>query len=273
MNITREQRVIAGPRMEVSFYEIFPGGRRIPERAPKTKLSTEAQRKYNHDQAVKKIVLLVAANFSRGDILLDPNFDDDHLPETMEEVRRIIQNYLLRLKRWRKRNGLGEMKYLYAIEKTVRKSGKHKGRPHWHVHMVLSKMPRGVVEDLWPDGVRVNAKKYQPERFGKEAAAKYIGKDTGTGNRRFAYSRNLKKPEKLPPRDGRITQRAVKQMVLKREHDAEYWQRKYPGYVFYGYEKPPELCRNPYNGYWYLTVILYREETSKKKKKKVVRRE
>lgn len=66
MNITREQRVIAGPRMEVSYYEIFPDGRRIPERAPKTKLSTEAQIKYNHDQAQKKIVLLINANFIRG---------------------------------------------------------------------------------------------------------------------------------------------------------------------------------------------------------------
>lgn len=265
MNITREQRVVAGQRMEVSFYEIWPDGRRVPERAPKTKLSTEAQKKYNHDQAQKKIVLLVNANFVRGDILVTLTFDDEHLPESWEEVRRILQNYILRLKRWRKKNGYGELKYIYAIEQTVRKSGKRRGQLHWHVHMLLSKMPRDVVEDLWPEGVRVNARRYNPDRFGSDAAAKYIGKDTGAGNKRFAYSRNLQKPEKLPPRDGRVTQRAVKQMVLKREHDAEYWERKYPGYVFCGFEKPSELCRNPYNGYWYLTVILYRKQTARGK--------
>lgn len=259
MNITREQRVLAGPRMEVSFYEIFPNGRRIPERAPKAQPTTEAQQKYNHDQAMKKIVLLVNANFQRGDILVTLTFDDDHLPESWEEVRRIIQNYILRLKRWRKKRGLAELKYLYAVEQTVRKSGARKGQPNWHIHMLLSKTPRDVVEDLWPEGVRVNARRYNPDRFGMDAAAKYIGKDTGAGNKRFAYSRNLKKPEKLPPRDGRITQRAVRQMVQKREHDAEYWKRRYPGYVFCGFEKPAELCRNPYNGYYYLTVILYRE--------------
>lgn len=267
MTLTREQRIIAGPRMEVSFYEIWPDGRRVSQRLPKEKRTPEAMAKYNRDKAQKKLLLLVNANFIKGDLLLTLTFDDEHLPEDWEEVHRMLENYILRLRRWRRKAGLSELKYLYTVEETERRSGRHAGKKHWHIHMFLSAMDRDAAEELWPAGVRVNARRYNPERFGPEAAAKYIGKalgvqgDGGRG-KRFAYSRNLQQPERLEPRDGRITQRAVKQMVQKREHDGEYWERKYPGYRFAGFEKPAELCRNPYNGYYYLTVVLYKIGTN-----------
>ena len=47
----REKRTIAGPLLEVDIYPVWDDGRRIPERAPKTKPTTEAQRKYNEEQA------------------------------------------------------------------------------------------------------------------------------------------------------------------------------------------------------------------------------
>lgn len=260
MTLTREQRVKAGPRMEVAYYQVWPDGRRVPERAPKEKRSTPAQAKYNHDQAVKKFLLLVLANFSKGDLLLHLTFDDAHLPESWEQVHRLLSNYLLRVKRWRKRHGLPEMKDAYTAEATVRKSGKRAGELHWHIHLFMSRMPRDVAEDLWPEGVRVNADRFNPDRFGWEAAAKYCAKELGDGGKRFAYSRNLKKPERPRPRDGRVTQRQVRKWCLERSTDAAFWERRFPGYRFAGFEKPPELCHNPYNGYWYLTVILYRRE-------------
>ena len=79
MTITREQRIKAGRRMEVSFYQVWPSGRAVP-RGPRVKLSTKEQEKYNHDQAVKKFIRLVNANFGKGDLILTLTFDDDHLP-------------------------------------------------------------------------------------------------------------------------------------------------------------------------------------------------
>lgn len=260
MALIREQSVYAGKRREVSWFPVWSDGRRVPERSPKEKRSTEAQQKYNHDQAVKKFLLLVNANFDKGDLLMHLTFDDKHLPSSEEEVRRLISNYTARVRYWRRKQGLPELKYLYSLEMTVRKSGKRAGEINWHIHMFMSKMSRNKAEDLWPLGVRVNADRYQPDRFGPEAAAKYVSKDLGDGGKRFAYSKNLTKPQKSKPKDGRITQRGLQRMVLNRVNDTEYWERKFPGYRFCGYEKPPEMCQNPYNGHWYLTVVLYKRE-------------
>ena len=52
----------------------------------------------------------------------------------------------------------------------------------------------------------------------------------------------------------------ISNVILNRGNDAEYWEKKYPSYRFCGYEKPAEMCLNPYNGYWYLTVVLYKRE-------------
>lgn len=258
MVLTREQSIYAGKRREVSWYPVWSDGRRVPERAPKEKRSTKEQEKYNHDQAVKKFLLLVNANFDKGDLILHLTFDDEHLPSTWEEVHRLLTNYQNRIKYWRKKQGLSELRYVYTVEMTVRKSGKRAGEINWHIHMFMTKMPRDLAEDMWPAGVRVNADRYNPDRFGYEAAAKYIAKDLG-GGKRFAYSKNLKKPVKGKPKDGKITQRGLQKIILSRGDDAEYWEKKYPGYRFQGYEKPPEMCQNPYNGYWYLTVVLYRK--------------
>lgn len=260
MTKTREQKIISGPRLEVSWYEVWPDGRRVPERAPKEKSSTEAQKKYNHDQATKKVIRLVNANFRKGDLFVHLSFDDEHMPASYEEVRRTVVNYIGRVRYWRKKHGMDELRYLYTIECQVRKRGRYAGQLCWHVHMFMSKMPRNTAEDLWGQGKRVNADRYDPDSWGEDAAAKYVAKDLGDGGKRFAYSKNLQQPIKPAPRDGRITQRGVRMMAQKHEHDPEYWEKKFPGYRFFGFEKPAELCRNPYNGYWYLTVIMYRKK-------------
>ena len=64
----RNKKTIIGRMLEVDYYPIFDDGRRVPTRAPKTKLSTEAQAKYNRAKAKKKIVRLVNANFDNTDI-------------------------------------------------------------------------------------------------------------------------------------------------------------------------------------------------------------
>lgn len=269
MTVTREQKIRSGPRLEISWYEVWPDGRRIPERAPKEKQSTEAQQKYNHDQATKKVVRLVNANFRYGDLFTHLTWDDEHMPDSLDEVQRQIRNYIARIRYWRRKHGYDELRYLYAVECRVRRRGRYAGQYKWHVHLFMSKMPRGTAEDLWGQG-RVNADRYDPQAWGEDAAAKYIAKDIAmngdlTCGKRFAYSKNLRQPERLPPRDGKVTQRGVRLMVQKHEHDPDYWERKFPGYRFYGFEKPAALCRNPYNGFWYLTVIMYRDGKGKRR--------
>lgn len=249
----RERHIKSGPLLEVDFYPVTADGRRLPERAPKSKPSTKEQLKYNQNQAAKKLIRLVNANFALGDLFVHLTYQPEHVPKTEGDVRRDVQNYIRRIKRYRRKQGMSPMKYIYVIEKQICKSGKRKGEISWHVHMMMSEMDRNTAEDMWGKGVRVNADRFQPETFGPEAAARYISKDP-QGSKRFVYSRNLDKPQTPPPRDGKITCRGVERMARERVDDAAYWERRYKGYRFlYCF---PRL--NPYNGHWYVSVVMYK---------------
>ncbi len=273
----REKRTKSGRLLEVDFYPVFSDGRRIPLRAPKTKRSTPEQEKYNYNKAVKKLIRLVNVNFDTGDILMHPTFTPENAPTSEEEARKILTNYFRRVKTKRaselkritkllealpdekdlqvQKKKLEEpFRYIYTIEKVTYKSGKHKGRDNWHFHLFMTGgLKRDVVEDMWSLDMRVNADRYQPERFGPEAASRYIIKDP-QGTKRFSCSRNLKRPPEPKTKDGKITSRGVEKLAKERIDDKAYWERRHPGYRFV-------RCfarYNTFNGYWYVSVIMYK---------------
>lgn len=292
----REKRTVSGPLLEVDFYPIFEDGRRIPERAPKTQASREAQKRYNDQQATKKCVRLVNANFGKDDYFLHLTYKPEAAPKNEQEARRDIANYLRRIKRRREKaledktrelasaknavrkapgntfllKNVDELRreikrlkepirYLYAIERQTYKTGARAGQDNWHFHAFVSGgLPADEMEKSWNG--RVNCARFQPEDFGPEAAARYISKYP-QGKKRFAASRNLKKPvEKV--RDNGITRAGVEKMARTRRDDREYWERRYPGYRFIRCE----ARFNEYNGHWYVTCVMYAKEGKKREK-------
>lgn len=287
----RNKKTISGPMLEVDYYPIFSDGRRIPTRAPKTKPSTEAQEKYNRAQAKKKIVRLVNANFDNTDFFIHPTYEDWQAPQTEEEARRDIVNYLRRIKSKRKTElkrtsaELAELeqfyaekqskftaarldklrhkvkklsepfKYLYVMERQEYKSGRRKGQLNWHFHLFATAgLDAETMEALWP--YRINCNRYQPEKFGFEAAAKYIAKDP-SGNKSFAYSKNLRQPTVLEPKDGKVTKRYVERIARERIDDAPYWEKKFKGYRFVKLIKK----FNDFNLNWYVSVVMIKADT------------
>lgn len=288
----REKRIYSGPLLELDFFPVLADGRRMPQRAPKTKPSTEAQKKYNQAQAIKKFVHLANANFNGTDYLLHLTYRPEDAPQSEEQARRDIQNNFRRVKNHRTskhkrlerelvaaRQILAEnpdnayiaasvdklqkelskleepFKYIYVIEKVTYKTGKLCGRINWHFHMFATGgLSKREMENLWGKGVRVNCNTYQPERFGPEAAARYMSKDP-QGSKRFGCSRNLKKPD-IKAKDGKVSRRTVERMATQRIDDREFWERRHRGYRFVrAYPK-----YNEYNGHWYLAVIMYRSD-------------
>lgn len=287
----RNKKTISGPMLEVDYYPIFSDGRRIPTRAPKTKRSTEAQERYNRAQAKKKIVRLVNANFDNTDFFIHPTYEDWQAPQTEEEARRDIVNYLRRIKSKRKTElkrtsaELAELeqfyaekqskftaarldklrhkvkklsepfKYLYVMERQEYKSGRRKGQLNWHFHLFATAgLDAETMEALWP--YRINCNRYQPEKFGFEAAAKYIAKDP-SGNKSFAYSKNLRQPTVLEPKDGKVTKRYVERIARERIDDAPYWEKKFKGYRFVKLIKK----FNEFNLNWYVSVVMIKADT------------
>lgn len=287
----RNKKTISGPMLEVDYYPVFNDGRRVPTRAPKTKPSTEAQEKYNRAQAKKKIVRLVNANFDNTDYFVHPTYEDWQAPQTEEQARKDIVNYLRRIKTKRKSEmkkieaelkelesfytdkeskftaarldklrhkvkKLSEpLKYIYVMERQEYKSGKRKGQLNWHFHLFMSGgLDAETIESMWP--YRINCNRYMPEKFGFEAAAKYIAKDP-CGNKSFAYSKNLNQPTVLEPKDGRVTKKYVERIARERVDDKDFWEKKFKGYRFVKLVKK----FNEFNLNWYVSVIMVKADT------------
>lgn len=302
----REKRTIAGPLLEVAIYPVWDDGRRIPERAPRTKPTTEAQRKYNEEQARRKLIMRVNANFSSVDYWMHPTYQAECAPQDPAAAKRDLANYIRRVRTARKK-ALDEskqqltaaraaleqncgtadasggkkaaraeaylketvkrltkevrqlkrpLKYYYCIEQQIYKSGPNAGRSNWHFHLFITGgLDDKTMEQLWGKGIRVNCDNFQPERFGPEAAARYMGKESANGRRRFGCSRNLKKPdEKI--RDGHFTRRQVEKIATQRMDETAWWERKYPGYRLLRTN-----CRwNEYNSNWYVTAVMYKTD-------------
>ncbi len=279
--MVREKKIKSGRLLEVDYYPIWNDGRRLPTRAPKTKPTSEEQKKYNKKRAILHFTRMINANYDTGDIFLHVTYSPENAPNTIEQVEKDFYNYIRRIKTRRapelkkarallasspgdhelaKRvKKLAEpFKYYEVIEENTYKTGKHKGRTVWHLHVFMTGgIDRDVVEDTWELGARVNADRYQPERFGPEAAARYCSKNP-SGKKRFRCSRNHKKPIEPKPRDGKISSRGVEKLARERVDDKAYWERKYRGYRFV-------RCVAKYNSWnssWYLSVIMYKCATS-----------
>lgn len=286
----REQKTISGRLLEINFFPVFENGRRKPFRSRKEKPSTAAQKRYNDKKAVKNAIRIANANFDETDYLIHPTFYPEKAPQTEQAARLEMGKYIRRIRYARKTKverlakqlkaikkaataqpenehikeiiekvrielqKLREpLRYMYTIEQVNYQSGTHKGRANWHFHAFISGgLTREETENLWTCGA-INADRYQPDKFGFEAAARYMTK-APKGQQRFTTSKNLIQPKTLPPKDHHTTRSKVEKMAKERVDDREYWERRYKGYRFVGCD--PRY--NPYNGHWYITVIMYK---------------
>lgn len=275
----REKKTISGRLLEADFYPVWENGSKMPVRPSGTKESSEAQKKYNNNMAIKRAVRLINANFDNEDLLLTYTYEQKFAPLTIEKASRDMDNYKRRIKT-RRASELKRIekllktdpqnkkyrallkklktpfKYYYTIEEVIYKTGSLKGRKNYHVHLFMTGgLDRDTVEAMWGKSVRVNARRFRPEVFGPEAAARYISKDP-QGRKRFRHSQNLVQPE-TRVKDGHISSRTVERMAKQRVDDKDYWERRNKGYRFL-------RCFsrfNKYNGHWYVSVVMYKADS------------
>lgn len=279
----KEKITKAGKLLNTDFYPCFDNGRKIPTQ-PKAKGTTEAQKKYNDNKALKELVYIINENFDSTDNILTLTFKPENAPQDEEELRRLVNNYFRRLKRLRKKElqrvtkllealpddeifdsqrkeleikkaKLEEpFKSVYTKEQVEYQRGPYKGCKNYHPHIFITGgIDRDKLEELWPFGARCNADRFQPERFGPETMAKYMMKDP-KGFRRFSCSRNISRAYKQPRvKNARFSAGHLAKLSQERCDDKQYWEKKYPGYRFV--RSFPRF--NEYNCHWYLTVVMY----------------
>jgi hypothetical protein len=149
-------------------------------------------------------------------------YKDKYLP-TEKQAKKDVQNYIRRIKAYRKKNNLPDLKYVYVLE-FVDEEERHKSKKiRVHHHIIINNMDRNVAEDLWGKG-RVEAKRLQPDDFGLEGIARYMVKQP-RGKRWYA-SRNLKQPV-VHRAVTKLTKRKAENMAMKQDSLEEVFEKMY----------------------------------------------
>lgn len=188
------------------------------KRGKRRKAQRPKQNALNDKNAKRYLVQLANGNFHAGDLHTTLTYSADHLPGTVEEAEKTVNNYLRRLAYRRKKLGLDPLKYILVTEYKVDKAGGWLKRVHHHIIM-NGGIDRDEAEMMWtaqrinwkkadsPDKQEAqeyrdsiqrmgwaNADRVQTNDNGIEALCKYITKDP-QGKKRYSSSRNLERPE------------------------------------------------------------------------------
>ena len=151
----------------------------------------------------------------------------------MDQCRKDLRNFLLRVKRYREKQGMEPLKYIYTIE-GKRENVRGAGVNRIHVHMLMNGgVSRERLEEMWEMGY-ANADRLQPTERGLEEIASYIIKEARNkdGARKWSASRNLTQPLRRTT-DARCSNRMVKMIAADIRNEAkEQTEKLYPRYRF-----------------------------------------
>ena len=163
----REKKHYCGDYLEADVFPVFEYQR---GRSKKRKPTSETMKKLNQRNAERKLIRLLNTNFTKEDIRFDLTYDSEHCPASPEDAQREMQNFLRRVKRYRKKNGLPELKYVAVTE-----VGSKSGRIHHHIVM-SGGVSINELADIWGRGY-TTAKPLQFDEQGLAGIAKYLVKD------------------------------------------------------------------------------------------------
>lgn len=145
-------------------------------------VSPEEQKLINDRQARKKLSRLINTNFKEGDIFITLTHKNR---VNYEDAKKELSKYLRRVRAWRMKNNLPELKYIAVTESKEKRE---------HHHLIISSMDLNVALSLWEQG-RAHVSKL--ERGGEyNGLANYITKEPPEEHKkRWSQSRNLKHPK------------------------------------------------------------------------------
>lgn len=216
------QRIISGDYVESNIYPVYLNRKDVP-RAEKSRTSRETQKKLNRENRRKKIVRLMNTNFKKGDLIVTLTYKDGVFPN-LDRARKDVKNYLAAIARYRKKQGMTALQYIYVIEYEDGPSGKIR----IHQHLIMSAMDRDIAESKWNKG-RVESRYADPDGdFGLEGFASYICKLESNRRHLIQHSRNLKKPV-IRENVTKLTRRKMRDLVLAGDDMGQMMEKIFQG--------------------------------------------
>lgn len=265
----RERRHICNDYIDVDVFPVFAHASK-GKRKKKMKPSSAVQEKYNHRCRVKKLERTVLANFRPGEaIFYNPSYSDEHLPADYDAAIRSRQNFMKRLKRYRQKKNLPDLKYIVVTER-----GKRSGRIHHHMILNCSDMTAAELDEIWGmgfaytslvvfdnDGVPGLASYFCKKK--KPSEDENSDEESKESGKAWSGSRNLVQPKETK-RDGRISAKTVCELYRLGNDAKGEWERLYPGYLF----SSAQAVYNDVNGGYYIAVRMRKKQMRKKTDKR-----
>lgn len=217
----REKIYISGPYMDVAIYPVFR--KSTASRRIRSKPTSEVQQRLNERNSIKKLGRLINTNFTENDLKVELTYRDPFNPGCDADAFRDLNNFLRRIRYYRKVNNLDELKYVVTTEK-----GSKKGRYHHHL-VINGGIDVKTLKDIWGKGI-IKASPLIFNEHGVADLAAYMTKQQ-LSYRRYKASRNLKQP-KMIERDGRLSTRKIKRLSTVDSANPVEWNKIYPGYQF-----------------------------------------
>lgn len=231
VKVYRNRSVMAGDVLDLNICAVWNAKSEASRaKAARRKQSPEVIARRNARETERRIMGLLNANFGKDDYALVLSFDDD-----TADVRKALLWFIRKCADEHKKIG-AEFKYLYTIERIDRDGAPL--RPHIHI-FVDGQLSREWYEDAWRQRYGIaNATRLMPDENGLTGFAKYINKAPRTGKheRRWACSRNLRKPEERRstrlPNGKKLTKKFLYDLVCGKHDAKEVFETAYKGYRF-----------------------------------------
>ena len=229
----RRRTTVSGPRIDAEVFPVFGRHQRGELRRAKHQITREAQQRANDERSRLHLIQLVEGNFTEKDVAI--GLDYAGKAPTPERIDKDVRNFIARVKRARKKAGLSELKYIYAIGGDEMPAAGYSGtRPH--VHMIMNGgISRDDLEEMWGKGI-ANCDRLQPRDEGLGGIAVYFTRQKQDrapkkGVKKWRRSRNLVQPIRRS-RDAKMPNSRVRRIAYDFENEAkDVMERLYPGNV------------------------------------------
>ena len=192
----RRKVVQAGKLWMAVQYTAIHSGNQAARREARSQISSPARESLNAKLSWQKLMLTLAANYSRSDLVVTLGYRDADLPRRREDADKKLTNFIRAFRQYRKQLGQ-ELIYVRVTE------GYHSGgRLHHHLIINATGQDYDIIRQLWEkNGDNIDFESFGsdgPERWGK-----YLTKEPREKGRRYVGDRtwrtsiHMKKPDTI----------------------------------------------------------------------------
>lgn len=226
----------AGKTKQYTYYYSVRADQKEGSRRQKENKTSEAQKKVNSRQSVKKLTWILNENFDGTSLYVTWSYEKDKRPAGKDQLRSDIDKLLRSLRQIYKKESK-VLKYVWVAERGERGAA--------HVHMVINEIEARKLKKCWDKGFITIKPMDDSGQYAKLASyfVKYSEKtmktEEGFGGKRYNSSRNLKIPE--PERKTVTSRNAYSHNIqipsgwyLDKDSVAEAWH-EVTGFMYFTY--------------------------------------